>query len=107
MIKKQKPGTKGVKDNNNSQAPSVNQAKKLSEYGKQLAEKALHEMGHENVKTVHGPIETSNFYRLPDEQRLNLRKRFNIPADSFIIGFVFRNQLRNNSNGLDENFLCF
>jgi hypothetical protein len=61
-------------------------------------------MGHENVKTVHGPIETSNFHRLPDEQRLNIRKRFNIPADSFIIGFVFRNQLRKSVPNLLEGY---
>ena len=59
-----------------------------------FAEKALHELGHKHVETVHGPIDTNKFFRLPDEDRLNLRKRNNIPEDAFVVGFVFRNQLR-------------
>lgn len=64
MIKKQKAATKGVKDNNNSQAPSVNQAKKLSEYGKQLAEK-------QKVKKIYGMRERQfrNFFELAKKSK--------------------------------------
>ncbi len=34
-----------------------------------FATKALNEMGHKHVKTMHGCIDTSNFYRLSDEKR--------------------------------------
>ena len=59
-----------------------------------FATKALHEAGHKHVKTVHGCIESKHFFRLTDNERLALRKRNNIEEDAFIIGFVFRNQLR-------------
>ena len=51
-------------------------------------------MGHKHVKTVHGCIESEYFFRLDDEKRLELRKQNNIEEDAFVIGFVFRNQLR-------------
>ena len=60
-----------------------------------FAEKEFERLGIKGVKTVHGAINPENFNRLPDEARLTLRKRFNIEEDAFIIGFVFRNQLRN------------
>lgn len=59
-----------------------------------FAEKALHKEGYKHVQTVHGPIDTEKFYRLSDSKRLKLRQENNIPEDAFIIGFVFRNQLR-------------
>ena len=59
-----------------------------------FATNALHEHGHNHVRTVHGPIESQYFYRFSDEKRELRRKSLNIPQDSFIIGFVFRNQLR-------------
>lgn len=59
-----------------------------------FAEKALHKLGYNHVQTVHGPVDASNFYRLKDDERKELRLRNNLPEDSFIIGFVFRNQLR-------------
>jgi len=59
-----------------------------------FATKALHKLGHKHVKTVHGCLEDKNFCRLSDFDRNQLRKKYNIPQDAFIIGFVFRNQLR-------------
>jgi glycosyltransferase involved in cell wall biosynthesis len=59
-----------------------------------FAEKALHKLGHKHVKTVHGPIEASHFFKLSDSERAKLRFKNNIPQDAVIIGFVFRNQLR-------------
>jgi len=59
-----------------------------------FATKALHKLGHKHIKTVHGAIDDSNFYRLSDFDRNQLRKKNNIDQNAFIIGFVFRNQLR-------------
>jgi glycosyltransferase involved in cell wall biosynthesis len=59
-----------------------------------FAEKEFKRLGHNHVETIHGPIEASNFFRLSDKKRTSLRKANNLPEDSFIIGFVFRNQLR-------------
>lgn len=59
-----------------------------------FAEKAMREEGIDHIKTVHGPIEAKHFYKLQDSERKALRKKFNLPQDAFIVGFVFRNQLR-------------
>jgi len=69
-----------------------------------FATKALHEMGHKHVKTVHGCIESKHFFRLGDEERVALRKRNGIEEDAFIIGFVFRNQLRKSVPNLLEGY---
>jgi glycosyltransferase involved in cell wall biosynthesis len=69
-----------------------------------FATKALHEIGHKHVKTVHGCIESKHFFRLSDDERLALRKRNNIEEDAFIIGFVFRNQLRKSVPNLLEGY---
>ena len=61
-------------------------------------------MGHSHVKTVHGCIESKHFFRLPDEERLKLRKQNNIEEDAFVIGFVFRNQLRKSVPNLLEGY---
>jgi glycosyltransferase involved in cell wall biosynthesis len=72
-----------------------------------FAEKAMRKYNFENVKTVHGAIETSKFYRLLKHQRVNLRKQHNIPEEAFIVGFVFRNQLRKSVPNLLEGFSIF
>jgi glycosyltransferase involved in cell wall biosynthesis len=72
-----------------------------------FAEKAMHEKGYNHVKTLHGALDTSNFFRLDDKDRLGLRSRFKIDQDSFIIGFVFRNQLRKSVPNLLEGFKLF
>ena len=69
-----------------------------------FATKALNEMGHKHVKTVHGCIESRLFFRLPEEERLNLRKQNNIEDEAFVIGFVFRNQLRKSVPNLLEGY---
>ena len=69
-----------------------------------FATKALHEMGHTHVKTVHGCIESSHFFRLEDEKRSHLRKNYNIEEDAFVVGFVFRNQLRKSVPNLLEGY---
>lgn len=69
-----------------------------------FATQALHKLGHNHVKTVHGALDTENFYKLSNEERLKLRSRFNIDKDKFIIGFVFRNQLRKSVPNLLEGY---
>lgn len=71
-----------------------------------FAEKALNEMGYGQVKTLRGSLDTKNFYRLDDENRKNLRAAHGI-GDEFIIGFVFRNQLRKSVPNLLDGFKLF
>lgn len=88
---------------------AVNEAKNIKNYyvWASFAEKALHEIGHNHVKTLHGAIDCSTFYRLEDEQRLNLRKYHGINPNDFVIGYVFRNQLRKSVPNILEGFKLF
>ena len=70
-----------------------------------LAQKALNELGHSHVDTLHGALDTSNFYKLEDKDREKLR-HFGLEND-FVIGFVFRNQLRKSVPNLLEGFKIF
>ena len=85
---------------------AIQNAPKIDNYWiwSSFATKALHELGHKHVKTMHGCIDTSNFYRLEDEQRKQLRVNNNIEEDAFIVGFVFRNQLRKSVPNLLEGY---
>jgi len=75
---------------------AIKNASKIKNYWiwSNFATKALHKLGYSHVKTLHGVLEDKDFYRLSDFERNQLRKKHNIPQDAFIIGFVFRNQLR-------------
>ena len=85
---------------------AVKRAKDIKNYWvwSNFAEKALHLLGNKHVKTMHGPIESDCFHRLKDEERQSLRKANNIPEDSIVIGFVFRNQLRKSVPNLMEGY---
>ena len=72
-----------------------------------FAEKAMKEEGHDHVSTLHGSIDCKNFNRFDYEERLRLRNSFGIAAESFIVGFVFRNQLRKSVPNLLEGFKLF
>lgn len=72
-----------------------------------FATKALHKEGHTNVKTVRGAIDCSPFFRLSDHKRTELRKKFGIPDKCFVVGFVFRNQLRKSVPNLLQGFKLF
>lgn len=72
-----------------------------------FATKALHELGHKHVKTVHGAVEDAPFKRLSDNGRTKLREKNDIPQDAFVVGFVFRNQLRKSVPNLLEGFSMF
>ena len=72
-----------------------------------FATQSLNNMGFDHVKTVHGPIESDKFYKLPTEERATLRKNFDIAEDTFVIGYVFRNQLRKSVPNLLEGYKIF
>lgn len=88
---------------------AVEAAKKVKNYWvwSSFAEKALHNMGLKNVETVHGAVDSSLFSRLPDEKRKDLRAKNGIPENAYIVGFVFRNQLRKSVPNLLEGFKEF
>ena len=71
-----------------------------------FAERDLKAMGHNHVGTLHGSVDTDDFYRLSNLERKELRKKFNL-SDEFIVGFVFRNQLRKSVPNLLEGFKIF
>lgn len=72
-----------------------------------FAEREMNKIGYGHVKTMHGIVEDKNFFRLTDEYRLKLRAANNIPKECFVIGFVFRNQLRKSVPNLLDGFLQF
>ena len=69
-----------------------------------FAEEEMKKLGHENVDTVHGAVDYSNFH--PLENRSELRKKFGID-ENYVIGFVFRNQLRKSVPNLLQGFKKF
>lgn len=85
---------------------AIKNASKIKNYWvwADFARKALCNIGHDHVKTVHGVIDTTLFFRMPDEERLKIRDQFLIEKDTVIFGFVFRNQLRKLVGNLIEGF---
>lgn len=88
---------------------AVSAAPKIKNYftWSSFASKALNKLGYDHVKTLHGAIDCKNFYKIKDEKKLNLRKKFNISDKDFVIGFVFRNQLRKSVPNLLEGYKIF
>jgi len=72
-----------------------------------FAEKALKAIGYDHVHTLRGSVDINCFSRLSDEERSRLRSMSNIDQDSFIIGFVFRNQLRKSVPNILDGFKIF
>jgi glycosyltransferase involved in cell wall biosynthesis len=72
-----------------------------------FAQKELASQGVGNAQCIHGPIDDSNFFKLKDEQRKKIRNNSNIEEDDYIIGFVFRNQLRKSVPNLLDGFAKF
>lgn len=72
-----------------------------------FAKKELENKGFKNVHLLPVPLDTNNFHKLSEEHRLNLRAKNNIKPDEFIVGFVFRNQLRKSVPNLLEGFKVF
>lgn len=59
-----------------------------------FATKAMNEMGLKNVKTIRGAVDCKPFHKLPKYKKQELRIKFKIPLDTYMVGFVFRNQPR-------------
>mgnify|MGYP006083626075 CR=1 FL=1 len=72
-----------------------------------FARKALHKEGFIQARCLRGSIETGNFYKIDNEKREDLRRNNNIKKGEFIIGFVFRNQLRKSVPNLLDGFQSF
>jgi glycosyltransferase involved in cell wall biosynthesis len=73
-----------------------------------FAEREAERLGHPkgSIKTLRGATETSSFYKLKEEDKKLIRKEFGL-NDEFIIGFVFRNQLRKSVPNLIQGFKIF
>ena len=72
-----------------------------------FATKALNKMGHKNATTMHGCVEDKSFFRFLNSQKKDLRSKHKIDQEDFIVGFVFRNQLRKSVPNLLEGFSIF
>lgn len=88
---------------------AISAADKIQNYyvWAKFAETAMHALGKTHVKTIHGALESEKFFRYSDEDRLKLREKNGIPPDAFVIGFVFRNQLRKSVVQLLQGFKEF
>lgn len=71
-----------------------------------FASDALREKNIKHANCLHGAVETKNFFKMKEEERSALRK-FHKLGDEFIVGFVFRNQLRKSVPNLLKGFQDF
>lgn len=72
-----------------------------------FARKELHKHNFDHVKNQYPLVNTNNFYKLTDSKIAEVKNRFGLPQDAFIIGFVFRNQLRKLINTQIEAYSLF
>ncbi len=88
---------------------AVKEASKIKNYWiwSNFATKELHRLGHSQAKTLHGAVEVSDFKILPSEEKADLRNQNNISKNDFVIGYVFRNQLRKSVPNLLQGFKFF
>lgn len=88
---------------------TIAKASKIQNYWtwSDFAREELHKLGFSHAKNQYPLVNTDKFYKLPQEKILEIKSRFSIPQDSFIIGFVFRNQLRKLINTQIEAFSIF
>lgn len=63
-----------------------------------FARKEFHKLGKTNVKTQYPPVDLTNFYNLGATKAKELRNKFKIPDDVFVVGDSSRNQLRKFTN---------
>ena len=69
-----------------------------------FAEEEMKKLGHKTVQTVHGAVDYTNFK--PLENRVKIREKFNL-QDEYVIGYVFKNQLRKSVPNLVQGFKIF
>lgn len=71
-----------------------------------FAEKEAKRLGFNHVKTIPGIVDPKSFTKLLRLERQEIKKKFGL-TNSFICGFVFRNQLRKEVKPLMEGFSIF
>ena len=71
-----------------------------------FAQKEMKKLGFDHVKTVHGIVEHDHFFKFEDKEREKLREECKLTKD-FVVGFVFRNQLRKSVPNLLDGFKMF
>jgi hypothetical protein len=88
---------------------TVEKAGKIKNYWtwSDFARKEFHRLGFEHVKNQYPLVNTDRFYKLPAQKINEIKIQNSLPVDSFIIGFVFRNQLRKLINTQIEAFSIF
>jgi glycosyltransferase involved in cell wall biosynthesis len=88
---------------------TLEKAKKINNYWtwSDFARKEFHKNGFLNVKNQYPLVNTKNFYKLSDSKIAEIKNRYGLPQDAFIIGFVFRNQLRKLINTQIEAYALF
>lgn len=69
-----------------------------------FAEDQMKKLGHKNVETLHGAVDYTHFE--PLAHRHKIRKRFGLDSN-YVIGFVFKNQLRKSVPNLLKGFKIF
>ena len=72
-----------------------------------FAEREMSKLGFPHVKTLRGSLETDNFFKMDDDIKSKMRQRHLIDSNCFLIGFVFRNQLRKSVPNLLDGFVEF
>lgn len=72
-----------------------------------FAQKSLNDIGQDHVKTLRGSLDTSHFFKLEESKKQKLRQEHRIESNDFVVGFVFRNQLRKSVPNLLEGFKIF
>jgi len=69
-----------------------------------FAKEEMKKLGHKNVETLHGAVDYTHFY--PLNNRDEIRKKFGL-QDQYVIGYVFKNQLRKSVPNLLQGFKIF
>jgi glycosyltransferase involved in cell wall biosynthesis len=88
---------------------AVSAASKIKNYyvWANFAAKEMNRLGHKHVGLLRGSLNSDNFFRLSDQDKKSLRQKQNINSNEFLIGFVFRNQLRKSVPNLLEGYKLF
>jgi len=91
--------------------PIIDDAKFLSKHCDKMlvwasfAEKEMKSLGLE-VETLHGAVDYSDFYEKSAQEKFELKSKYGL-QDNFVIGFVFKNQLRKSVGNLLDGFKKF
>ena len=72
-----------------------------------FAEREMHKLGFNHVKTLRGSLDVDSFFKLDNSYVSQLRKKYTIDSNCFLIGFVFRNQLRKSVPNLLDGYQEF